>query len=141
MTYIPVLVYDNNAKFLGYGIKSDDPKVVKLQTANLWAENEANQLREQIDRLNDMVGVTANWPSMNDPDVMKLVGNPDWEPLEDEPTQVVDEESSTIVENEFGEVDHRRSNIVTKTVMAPSPVRVAARFKKAQEIVARSRIE
>lgn len=137
MTYVPILVYDNEANFLGYGIK--DTNKNKLHTANLWGQDETAELREQIERLNDQTSVLANWPSMNDPEVMKLIGDPTWEPVEDEPAQVVDEEASTIVENELGEIDHRKSNIVTKTVMVPSPVGVAARIKKAQEIVARSR--
>jgi NifB/MoaA-like Fe-S oxidoreductase len=142
--FVPVLIYNTDAEFLGYSImrpRQSEKAPYKLQSTNVWKEDEISDLRQQVERLNERTGMLANWPSIDDPDVMKLIGNPTWEPVPDEPIQVVDEESSTIIENELGEVDHGKSNIVTKTIMGPSPVLAAARIKKAQEIVARRRMD
>jgi hypothetical protein len=149
MSYQTVLIYDANANFLGYTIlrprKEDQP--FKLQTTNVWTDEQVNDLSHQLERLNDQRGILAHWPSYSDPEVMELVGNPDWEPVADEPIEVVDEENSTFVwiqepseEEPLGQLDEPASNIVTKYVYGPPPVLVQARIKKAQEIVARRRM-
>lgn len=145
--YNAVLIYtdEDNPKFVGYAIQKTPEK---LQSINVYTENQLPQLRLQLDRLNDQNNVLAHWPHYTDPDVQRLVGNPAWEPVKDEPVEVVDEENSIFIwdrepdlaNGDVGQMDEDASTIVTKYIMAPPPVLVQARVKKAQEIVARERM-
>jgi hypothetical protein len=145
MSYIAVSIYDLDGSFLGYGIKQEG--VDKLLNNNLWTESpeDVSDLKAQLSRLNEAVDIRAYWPNVRDPEVQELVNNPNWEPLEYSPVEVVDEENSIQIwekepDNEQpGILDHEASVIVYKHVMAPAPAHVQARIKKACETVARRR--
>ena len=146
MAFSAVQVHDLEGKFLGFAILKEGTD--RLHSTNVWAEADADDLRAQLDRLNDQRAVLAFWPDVRDPEVQELVGNPDWEPLALSPVEIVDEEKSVYVwieepseENPFGRADPDLSVVVHKTVMAPAPTDVQQRVKKACEIVARKRAE
>lgn len=144
--YVPVYLYAADGTFLGHGIKKEGAP--KLQTANFWTDEQRSEFDAQLDRLNDQTNILAHWPHYSDPDVQRLLVDPTWEPVANEPVEVVDEANSIFVwyrepdedNGDFGEMNEDASIIVTKTVMAPPPVLVQARVKKAQEIVARRRM-
>jgi len=142
--YVPVMIYSEDAQFLGWTIKLAGAE--KLQTTNVWNDNDYSKMEEQIERLNNKTGIMAHWPHYNDPEVQALLGDPAWEPVADEPVEVVDEENSIFVwrrrpteEDPLGDRDEPASTLVYKYVMMPPPVLVQARVKKAQETVARKR--
>jgi hypothetical protein len=146
MSFETVFVYNGDGQFLGTSIYQ--PGSQKLKTANLWTDSEEDQrdLAEQLQRLNANVDIRAYWPDVRDPEVQVLLEDEQWEPLSLSPAQVVDDEKSVIVwdeepsdDNPFGRMNEELSVIVEKTVMAPSPVEVQARVKKACEVVARER--
>jgi hypothetical protein len=103
MAYGEVAIYSLAGDFLGYTIKSDaiDPgtgqPVKKLQTTNLYLEGEEDKLKEQLERLNQDVDLRLHWPNPKDPEVMQLLNDPDFIPLEYELREVVDDETSYYV--------------------------------------------
>jgi hypothetical protein len=141
-----VYVYAGDGSFIGSTIKRQDAK--KLNTMNLWTEDEDEDLRAQLQRLNDSIAIQAHWPSLNDPEVLDLLNNPAWEPVPLAPVEMVDEDNSTFVwirrpnmeAGDIGELDEDSSVILLKTVMMPPPALVQARMRKAQEVVARKRM-
>lgn len=145
MAYRTVLVYaaDDSATFLGYSIKQDG--VDKLYNNNLWSQDDIEDHKEQVQRLNAATDIRQFWPDVRDPEVQELVNNPDWEPLEYSPIEVVDEDNSVFVwdlepsDMHPGVMNQDESVILYKTVQAPAPAHVHARIKKACEIVARER--
>jgi hypothetical protein len=146
MAYSAVQIHDLDGRFLGFGIRQDGS--LKLHSANLWAEEDADDLRLQLSRLNDQRAVLAYWPDVRDPEVKALTDDPTWEPLVLSPIEVIDEEKSIFVwieepndENPFGRMDPDRSVLVHKFDHAPAPTDVQQRIKKACEIVARKRAE
>ncbi len=144
MTFTTAFVYDGDGQFLGFSIYKKGAQ--KLHTANLWQEEDLEDLKQQLARLVDDLDVRAYWPDVRDPEVVALLDDSTWEPLELHPIEVDDEENSVIVwkiepseEYPHGIIDRTLSVIATKIVMAPAPVEVQARVKKACEIVARAR--
>jgi hypothetical protein len=145
MAFETVYVYNNDGAFLGYGIKNSASQ--KLHTMNLWTEDQIDNLEDQLQRLNERTGILAHWPMLGDPEVQVLLNDPTWEPVANEPVEIVDEDKSTFVwirkpdlaNGDVGEMNEDASDIVFKTVMEPPPVLVQARIKKAQEIVATRR--
>jgi hypothetical protein len=144
MSYSAVVVYDLAGAFLGYSIKQDG--VDKLLNNNLWSPDDQDDLKLQLKRLNDATDIRNFWPDVRDPEVQALLDDPEFQPLELSPVEVVDEENSVFIwieepseENPFGKMDPDASIIVHKNEMAPSPARVQERVKNACEIVARRR--
>lgn len=146
MTYASVVIYDMDGNFLGYSIRQDG--VDKLHNNNLWTESadDVADLKAQLARLNDSTAIQAYWPDVRDPEVQTILDDPNFEPLTLSPVEVVDHDSSVFIwieepndENPYGKMDEKASVILYKNEMAPSPVGVQARIKKACEIVARQR--
>jgi hypothetical protein len=146
MSFQTVYVYDADGTFLGLSIYK--PGAQKLHTANLWQNTpeDTADLARQLERLNDDVDVRAFWPDVRDEDVQALLNDPEFEKLKLSPVEVVDEDKSVFVwieepsdENPYGKADPELSVIVYKNEMAPAPVDVQARVKKACEVVARRR--
>lgn len=146
MSFQTVYVYDADGVFLGLSIYKSGAQ--KLHTANLWQNNpeDTADLARQLERLNDDVDVRAFWPDVRDEDVQALLNDPEFEKLKLSPVEVVDEDKSVFVwieepsdENPYGKADPELSVIVYKNEMAPAPVDVQARVKKACEVVARRR--
>src|SRR5258708_1993357 len=101
--YIACLVYDQSGEFQGYCIRKEG--VVKLQSTNLYLESEIAELDVQLGRLNEDAGLKAHWPSPKDPDVVAILDNPDFMPLEYADQQVIDEANSYIVYQEVAGTD------------------------------------
>lgn len=145
MAYQPVMIYDYDGEFVGYSIKNRD--YPKLQTMNIWGADEGEALDEQVARLNNKVGILDHWPALEDPEVQALLKDPNWEPVQDVPTEFVDEENSILIWKRVpqpdlgfdGVLDEDASTIFYKTVMITPQVLVQARWKKAQELIARKR--
>lgn len=138
--YEQALVYDAEGNFRGYTVLHNIGEgQAKLQTQNLWTEEETAQFTEQLDRLNGQVATLAHWPRRDDPEVLALLQDPNWEPPELEPSEEVDEDQSYIVRKEDDSIDYAASVIIPKTVMVPSRVGVQARVRKALETVAERR--
>lgn len=153
MTYVAALVYDADGNFRGYTTLNHE--VNKLKSTNLWTEEERPKLEEQLQRLNVGSALMAHWPSIDDPEVLKMLNDPTWEPLEMVLADVVDDERSLYVWTQIqetdafgeptgrminGELDRDASVIAYKKAHIPKePIKAQVRTKKAQEIVARRR--
>jgi hypothetical protein len=133
-----VYLYDRNNQFVGAAIKKVG--VLKLDSVNIWTQEEAANFKKTLDGLNDENELRQFWPDAHDPEVGELVENPDWEPLKLEEADVPDWDNSDIVEDEFGGIDGERSTVVYKKAMVPDPTEAQQRYYKAQEIVARRRL-
>jgi hypothetical protein len=142
--YEHVAVFKLDGTFLGYAVKEADHN--KLQSTNLYSEEEGEDLAKRIAKLNDAQTVTAAWPDARDPDVVAILSDPSFEPIEYTDEEVVDTDNSWIVhlkdpdgEDTF-DIDMEAS--VLKYKIAKVPVRpsdVMERTKKACEVVARQR--
>lgn len=154
MAYNAVAVYSLEGAFLGYAIKNDT--VPKLQSTNLYAENEQDKLSLQLGRLNENLDLTSVWPDARDPEVQRLLADPDFMPLEMIEDDVVDDENSYYVYEQEPELDpatgqptgriidghlnREASVLVYKRMLVPKrPSDVMERTKKACEIIARKR--
>lgn len=153
MAYQAVLVYTTDGEPLGYSIKKSD--AFKLQSTNIWTEDEIPKLNEQLGRLNESVELSSVWPDANDPEVKAVLANPSFMPIEMHLEDVVDDDNSWFVytqepeydingdptgENVDGELDQEASVIKTKKMMVPvRPSEVMERTKAACEQVARAR--
>lgn len=160
MTYIAALVYDPDGNFRGYTTLNAETN--KLKSTNLWSEEELPKLNDQVARLNVGSALSAHWPAPSDPEVMALLNDPAWEPLEMVPGEAVDDDRSHWVWTQEpkidpltggpavgpdgqmiminGELDREASVIAYKRIMVPrEPIKAQVRTKKAQDIVARRR--
>ena len=144
MAYRHVAVFELDGTFIGYAVREESAN--KLQSTHLYSEEEGEGLAKRIAALNDSQTVTQAWPDARDPDVLALVNDPSFEPIEYADEEVVDADNSYLVylkdadgEDTF-EIDKEAS--VVKYKIAKVPVRpsdVMARTKKACEVVARRR--
>lgn len=147
--YQNVLIYKPDGVFVGNAIL--DSQTNKLQATHVYREDEDQDLYQRISDLNVQQNLTHYWPHPQDPEVKKLVDDPDFMPLEYVATEVIDDERSTVVfhkvadpENEGawidGEPDYDASALAYKTVMIPArPTDSMLRIKAACEQVARER--
>lgn len=159
-TYRALLVYDDQANFIGYVINKTG--TLGLKGSNIFGPEDQEDLADQLRRLNEDVDIRAHWPRLDDPDVQKLLQDESWEPIEMKWAEAVDEENSFFVygpapidpetgeplidiqtgEPSKGQLDKEASVIATKKVLVPKhPSDVAVRNKKAMELVARARAE
>lgn len=170
MKYEAVYLYNNRNEFLGVGIKKTNAP--QLQSVNIWSDSdeEIEDFRKTLAGLNDEGALREHWPQAMDPEVIELVENPDWEPLELHEASVPDWENATLVykrDSVWGydydgatdqvlprpgpegkvewkdseEIDYDQSTIPHKQAMVPDPKEVQDRYFKAQEIVARRRLQ
>jgi hypothetical protein len=153
MSYVPCLVYDLDGNFVGYSILNNEAR--KLKTTNLWTDEERAKLDEQVARLNGHQALSAHWPRLDDPEVIALLSDPSFMPLETEVADVVDDEHSYYVWTEVPEIDHagqptgrmvkgeldRQASVIAykKATVPKRPIDAQIRTKKAQEIVAQKR--
>lgn len=170
MQYEPVYLYDSNGVFVGAAIKKANAP--QLQSVNIWSDSdeETADFRKTLDGLNSEQELRKFWPRADDPEVGKLVEDPEWEPLELHKGRVPDWDASTVVMvkqsvwgydynseadavlplpnpttgqvewRETQEMDTDASNIVYKDAMVPDPTEAQTRYFKAQETVARQRM-
>src|ERR1044072_4802472 len=96
MSYEAVQIHDLEGKFVGYTIKKTG--LPKLQSSNIWVEGEEDDLREQLGRLLADVDIKQSWPSAKDPEVVALLNDLEFHPIEFEQVDVVDDEASTYIE-------------------------------------------
>lgn len=97
MKYEAVYLYNNRAEFIGAAIKKVDADL--LQSVNIWhdTEEEFEDFRKTLASLNDEDTLRKFWPDATDPEVIELVDDPEWEPLELREDQVPDWSRSTVV--------------------------------------------
>lgn len=141
MQYEAVYLYTNQNKFVGVAIRKAG--VEKFQSVNIWTDSptDVEDFKKTLAALNDESNLRQFWPSANDYEVLELVENPDWEPLELHEADVPDWDASTIVDDEFNGIDMELSTIVYKKAMVPNPTEAQDRYFKAQERVARARLQ
>jgi hypothetical protein len=140
MQYQTLYLFDQNNALVGLAIGKTG--VQKLQSLNYWNPKdsvEIDDFKRTLAGLNDEDTLRAFWPDADDPDVARLVEDPEWEPLELHEEDVPDWDASTVVDDEFGGIDQERSNIVFKKAQVPDPTEAQNRYFKAQETVARKR--
>jgi hypothetical protein len=150
MRYQSVLIYTQDGTFVGYSILGPN----KLQTTNLYPEAEVLALETRISELNGDVNLKAHWPSPHDPEVLAILADETFMPLQYIQAEIVDEDRSYYVyeqvagEDEQGNaiwvdgdnIDEGASVVQYKTAMIPkNPSDQMLRIKGASEIVARRR--
>jgi hypothetical protein len=133
-----VYLYTNRNEFVGVAIKKAG--VLKLDSVNIWGPDESLDFQNTFNALNDEQELRKFWPDAHDPEVGELVENPDWEPLELHEEDVPDWDKSTVVDDEWGDIDGEKSTIVYKKALVPDPTEAQQRYYKAQETVARRRL-
>lgn len=135
-----VYLYNNRNEFVGVAIKKSDAP--KLQSINIWNDSPegVEAFKQTLAKLNDESALRQYWPDAHDPEVAKLVEDPDWESLELHEESVPDWDKSTVVDDEFGGIDMEQSKILYKVALVPDPTEAQNRYYKAQEIVAHARL-
>lgn len=141
MQYEAVYLYNNRNEFVGVAIKKAG--VPKLQSVNIWSDSseDVEDFKRTLNGLNNETELRAHWPEAHDPEVAELVEDPEWMPLELHEEDVPDWDASTIVDDEWGGIDTEASTIVYKKEMVPDPTEAQDRYFKAQEVVARRRLD
>ena len=118
MEYRSVLVKDPlKDEIIGYAIQKVG--TMKLESSNIWNPTNALDIVDlnlQLKRLNEQSIILSFWPDARDPDVIKLVDDDSFEPLE---KKLVVEEG--------------------KRILLADPSAIQARMRKAHETVARRR--
>ena len=144
MAYHHVAVFSLEGDFIGYAIREES--AMKLQSINLYREDEGEVLTQRLAELNDSQTVLAAWPDARDPDVEALVNDPTFEPIEMTEAEVVDTDNSYLVYEkdadgvETFEIDKEASVVRYKIAKVPvRPSDFMERTKKACEVVARRR--
>lgn len=155
MTFVHLAVYDpNTSEFLGYVIKDD--QAVKLKSTNIYPQGSEQNLATELSRLNDHVALSQHWPHPQDPEVVALLDDPSFHPIEYVEREVIDDETSHYVwikepvVDEFGnetghmadgpELDREASVINYKMASVPAqPTDNMLRTKAACEQIARQR--
>jgi hypothetical protein len=67
---------------IGYAIWRVD--TLKFEDTNIY-EPDAKGLDERVAELNENLRLRPFWPDARDPELMALIQNPDWEPIELDP--------------------------------------------------------
>jgi hypothetical protein len=154
MSYERVLVYDEHANFVGSCIK--DPQHPKLQTTNLYVPGEEAKLTERLNQLNETVNLNAFWPRQDDPEVLSLLADESFVPIEYIDAEMIDDDHSFYVWQQVPETDDegrptgrmidgqeldRNASVITYKMgrVAARPTDVMWRIKQASEAVARKR--
>lgn len=113
-------------------------------TTHIWTEEEYEELEVQIASLRENEALSAVWPTPQDDEVVALLNDPAFEPVETTTTEVIDEEASDLVYSftEHGEeIDFDRSDIYYTTREVVNPSSHYARIEKACGVVARKRVD
>lgn len=152
MTFLPIALYSTDGEFVGWAIKDDG--VAKLQSTNIWGEDEMDSLGNRLRELNEHHSIARFWPNPQDPDVVALINDVTFEPINYIEQEIVDEDRSNYVWQKVAaqgpegeaiwidgpELDETASTIVYKTALVPErPTDQVQRIKKACEVVARQR--
>jgi hypothetical protein len=151
MPYVALAAYDLDGNFVGYIPHAEG--TLKIDGSNLYAEDETDKLRNRLEELNSGATIKAHWPDARDPEVVAMLEDPNFLPIETTRERIVDDENSIYfwyqpdgtsgpeppdVNNP--QVDEEASIIVWKEADVPKrPSDVIARVRKASEIVARKR--
>lgn len=144
--YGHVAVFELDGTFVGYAVKEENNRT--LQSTHLYREDEGEALAKRVAELNESQRVLGTWPDARDPDVVALVNNPNFEPIEYVENEVIDMDKSYLVYlkdadgEDTLEVDPEASVVVYRTAKVPArPSDYFERTKKACETVARQRLQ
>jgi len=151
----PVVIYNLDGERIGFGLKAFEAP--KLQSTNIWTEDEWEDLQVRLNELNDSAILQGVWPDARDPEVLALLTNESFEPLNKVEIEVIDEANSYIVYQKVDELDDlghptgnkidgpdldEKASVIRYTkAEAVLPSDAAVRTRKACEVVARSRVE
>src|SRR5665213_3004370 len=102
MSFETVAIYMMSGDFVGFGIlnpaeRADSDGVVKLQSANVYVEGQEDKLNKQLELLNQNVDLRAFWPNPKDPEVLALLEDRSFIPIEYEQREMVDDDNSHYV--------------------------------------------
>jgi hypothetical protein len=151
--YKAVLIYNySDGGFVGYGIQG----LNKLQSTNIWTEGEEVDLFNRLQALNESNDIKSCWPHPQDPDVVSLLDDHNFHPIEYTVTDVIDKDRSTLVYEQIedrditgittgkfvdGDIDLSRSDVVYKSIQIPkNPSDMKMRLQDAMETIARRRV-
>lgn len=154
MSYVPVAIMRVDGSFVGYTIMRADAQ--KLQTTNIYTEGEEAKLDEQVALLNADVDIKRFWPHPQDPEVLALLADETFIPIEYKMAEMVDDEHSYYVWKQTEEVDQHgnptgrmvdsewldeeASVLAYKVGKVPvKPAQELFRIQKACEVIARKR--
>ena len=149
--YVIVEIRDLDGSNIGFAVHKEG--TLKLEDTNIWTTEESDQLAEHVGALNNRVELQAHWPNAQDPDVLELIEDPNFEALEYEDQDGVDQgrlydlvqEGEIRITEEDGEqiVDPRDSHLIPTISerVLKDPAQPMNRYRKASEIVARRRLE
>lgn len=144
MSYEQVLIYTPTGDFLGYGVRNKS--LPKLHSQNIYTETE---IANVLGRLNEDVDLRRNWPDARDPEVVAILSDPTFMPLQMVEEEMVDDANSHYVwlvqpdplTGELGSLDRDASVIAWKKIMVPAePTAAVQRQRAAAEIVAHRRV-
>lgn len=150
--FTPVMIYSMDAEFIGYAVMAQS----KLQSTNVYLAGEEAKLNERIAALNTDIDLRAFWPHPQDPEVVALLNDPTFFPIEYMEIDMVDDENSYYAWIQVEEVDNlgnptgrmvdsevideEASVLSYKRGMAPiRPTDQLVRIKNASETIARKR--
>ncbi len=163
MSYSAVLLYNTQGKFLGYAIALNEQP--KLQSTNVWMEHEGDKLQARLDELNTDVDLRRYWPNPKDPEVLQILDDLNFMPIEYIQAEMVDDDHSLYIWKQEPAVDERGGYIldpITGTVqmtqgseldeeasvirykvgkVPKNPSDMMLRIKAASEVIARRRAE
>ncbi len=167
MTYKIVEVAEvGEDKILGYAIAKEG--IPKLDSINLYSDY--NEVADTVAAKNETEQLLAYRPAPNDPEVLELLHDPAWEPVEYEDVEVIDEDASEFVYIRYPArditdlhtaiaegkanaqgyelgldgkpvIDYKSSDIVTKIEKHPKRTQYRSRIDAAITHVARARME
>ncbi len=152
--YKPVAIYDlDSGEFFAYAIRTQN----KLQSVNVWTENEVEDLKERLSELQSKGQLQAVWPHPQDPEVVALLAREDFYPIEKHFEPAIDEEKSKLVydivdvldsegnptgRTRTGFINEEKSLLVYKMVEKPKkPTEVKMRLQAAMQAVAEARLK
>ena len=140
-----VEIYDMDGDFVGFAILGKK----LLQSTNVWAESELLDVEERVRELNEGEALKTVWPMPTDPEVLAILQDRSFMPIEYETYEVIDYDKSKIVyldgiDDMIGSdgINHDKSIIVYKTVESPVDAAEAAlRRQEAMRLVAQRRLQ
>lgn len=142
--YEALQIYDLEGEFVGWIVVKRLQGNLKIDGSNLYGLDEFGEVVERVNQQNRAIAIKANWPEQNDPEVIKLLQDPSFEPSEAKySSSVIDEANSDLItymdaEN-YEQIDWEASNVVYKNIQLDSPVSSVQRIHRAQETIARKR--
>lgn len=143
LEYRAVQLYDPyRDDFIGWTIVVDGQ--TKLHSTHYYPDSQLQDLQDRLAELDDEQRVLHHWPTLDDPHVQNLLQDPTFEPLEMTWVDAPVTRNGRVVEDPTSDHDPARpweAKLLTERKQVPKePSAVTQRIKRAQELVARARM-